>query len=136
MRVPQLQAVLQTFDPQRSNGRKQELIQRIFNLLRDKKTQANTCQRIREITRTPSLNPQQPMRTPFNQYQRPPHPYYSIRPNMQQSFSNAFMPGQVNPSANIVVMPSRTGGRAERMQISRLPFYDVFGVSLSQMPFE
>jgi E3 SUMO-protein ligase PIAS1 len=134
MRVPQLQAVLQTFDPQRSSGRKQELTQRIYNLLRDKKTQANTCQRIREITRTPALNPQQLMRTPFNQYQRAPHPSYypaQARSNLPSSFSNAFMPGQMSAGVNVpVVMPARAGGRAEKMQITRLPFYDVAGVVL------
>jgi hypothetical protein len=134
MRVPQLQAVLQSFNPQHSNGRKQELVQRIYNLLRDKKTSANTCQRIREITRTPSLNPsQQAMRTPFNQFQRlPQHPaYYQMRGNAQQQYANAFMPAQQQMSSNVpVVMPSRAGGRAERMQITRLPFYDVVDVVL------
>jgi hypothetical protein len=135
MRVPQLQAVLQSFNPQHSNGRKQELVQRIYNLLRDKKTSANTCQRIREITRTPSLNPSQPaMRTPFNQFQRlPQHPaYYQMRGNTQQQYANAFMPAQQQQmGSNVpVVMPSRAGGRAERMQITRLPFYDVIDVVL------
>uniref|UniRef100_A0A914XYP0 Uncharacterized protein n=1 Tax=Panagrolaimus superbus TaxID=310955 RepID=A0A914XYP0_9BILA len=136
MRVPQLQAVLQTFNPQLSSARKQELIQRIYNLIHDKKTSANTCQRIREVTRTPSLNPQQPSMRAFNQFQRLPHPAYypaQMRPNQQQqSFSNAFMAGgQMHTNMNPpVVMPGRTGGRAERMSITRLPFYDEVGVVL------
>jgi hypothetical protein len=109
-----------------------ELTQRIYNLLRDKKTQASTCQRIREITRTPALNPQQSMRTPFNQFQRAPHPSYypaQSRHNLPNSYSNAFMPGQISTSV-AVVLPARAGGRAERMHITRLPFYDVATVVL------
>ena len=136
LRVPQLQGILQFFDPQRSNGRKSELITRIYNLLRDKKTQGIACQRIREVTRTNPLqsNIMHSMRNPFapNQFQRPP-PYFTRPPVV--NFGNNFMPHhhQGNNVMNIggngpVVMPSRTGGRAERMSYTRLPFFDEIAV--------
>lgn len=133
LRVTQLQAVLQYFEPNRISGRKQELVTRIGNLLRDKKHQHLTCQRIREVTRSAAVpSSYAPVRTPFNQYHRGiagyPQPLRGVAPG----YSQAFMPNQLggNMAANVpVIMPSRAGGRAEKMSITRLPFYDVMEVS-------
>ena len=127
MRLDDLRSVLAAFNGQK-HGLKKDLISRISTMMRTPRLSTLVCQKVREISRMNSggrggstvANYQQ-----VNQYL--PRQYHNTYPIVPQR--NGFPSIVPASSMNPIVLNSKIGGRAETMQTTRLPFYDVQKVS-------
>uniref|UniRef100_A0A7E4ZVF9 SP-RING-type domain-containing protein n=1 Tax=Panagrellus redivivus TaxID=6233 RepID=A0A7E4ZVF9_PANRE len=129
MKVNNLINVLQAFEHVAKPARKLDLQNRLKMMVQDPILGTSVCQRIREETRTGNVSLQgynsyvtprfrPPVANGYGGYVAPPPRVPSFN-----GYSNGFAPQNVSSSA--VQLPSKVGGRAENMMITRLPFYDV-----------
>ena len=130
MRLDDLRSVLAAFNGQK-HGLKKDLISRIVTMMRTPRLSALVCQKVREISRVNSAGRGGSTVANYNQVnQYLPRQYHNTYPIVpQRNGFPSIVP--VSSSMNPIVLNSKIGGRAESMQTTKLPFYDVQKVSCS-----